>query len=393
MACEVTPEEVLLVVFFEGTANTLKPVTTQIGEFAHACSAVDIRNATGPVDYASNGPFKMAFDGCGVTNGLLGTLFASGLDAQCREVAKAALAILSSGNNTVPSLKSTSTSNQDATNDAAAAAPQPAAAAAVVGRRMKCVAVGLSRGGIACMKLTRALSATPDLLASIDYHALLFDPVPGNSLTTGFPFTACSSFDLRRCGNLRSVLALYPHQPLPAVALHAPVLPRYPQTCAVEEDVTLGCHQGALFYTAKRPTGEVERASTIAFHRIRGFLEKHGVSLRFTGVESLARYHPTAEDCLALCRLELERVHGATSRELHDGTGRSRTIVRAPVGPALFAKGGDGEVEESIIPRFLNRHHEELECEVGNGYINGHGRADKAKASYMLDILLPMGSK
>lgn len=392
MACEVTPEEVILVVFFEGTANTLRPVTTQIGEFAHACSAVDFRNATSPVDYASTGPFKMAFDGCGVTNGLMGTLFASGLDAQCREVAKAARAIISSGNNTIPSSKSTPTSKQDATNYAAAASPPPAAAA-VVGRRVKCVAVGLSRGGIACMKLAHALSATPDLLASVDYHALLFDPVPGNSLTTGFPFTACSSFDLQRCDNLRSVLALYPHQPLPAVALHAPVLPRYPQNCAVEEDVTLGCHQGALFYTAKRPTGEVERASTLAFHRITGFLEKHGVGLRFTGVESLARYCPTAEDCLALCRLELQRVHGATSRELHDGTGRSRTIVRAPGGPALFAKGGDGEVEESIIPRYLNRHHEHLECEIGNGGINGHGRADVAKASYMLDIISPMGSK
>jgi len=385
MACEGAPEEVLLVVFFEGTANTLRPATTQIGEFANACKAIDVRNESVSVDYASSGPFKMAFDGCGVTNGLLGTLFASGLDAQCREVAKAARAIISSSANIHSLSKSTPRSALDSPSVPAAAAP------IVAGRRVRCVAVGLSRGGIACMKLARVLSATPDLAASVEFHTLLFDPVPGNSLTTGFPFTACSSFDLRRCDNLRSVLALYPHQPLPAAALHAPVLPWYPPNCAVEEDVTLGCHQGALLHTAKQPSGEVERASTLAFHRIVRFLEKHGVALCFTGKESLARYQPSAEDCLTMCCLELQRVHRATSRELHDGTGRRRTINRSPGGPAPFERGGDGEVDVSVMPRFLNRHHEQLECEIGKGAISG--LAELEKASYMLDILLPKGGQ
>ena len=61
-------------VFFEGTANTLDPITTQIGEFAAATCALDITDA-GPPE-TSRGPFKMAFDGCGVTHGTRGTLFA-----------------------------------------------------------------------------------------------------------------------------------------------------------------------------------------------------------------------------------------------------------------------------------------------------------------------------
>jgi hypothetical protein len=253
--------------------------------------------------------------------------------------------------------------------------------------------LGLSRGGIACMKLARVLSAAPDLAAAVDLHALLFDPVPGNSLATGVPFTARNSYDLSSCHSLRSVLALYPHQPLPAAALHAPVLPKYPPGCAVEEDVTLGCHQAALFHTAKRPGSEVERASTLACHRIARFLASHGVCLRFSGLENFARYHPTAADCLAVCRQELQRPHGGTRRALHGGTGRGRRIVRAPGGAALVLVV-DGACENAPIPRFLNRHHEILECEAGNVGDNGNGvKGTKRAPSYMLDIAMHKDSK
>ena len=232
-------EEVLLVVFFEGTANTIRPVTTQIGEFAAACVAEDLsgvaaNDVEAQVSHAGlPGPFKLAFDGCGVTNGVTGALFAAGLDGQCLTVAawvrrlSGAVAIATA----MP-----------------AASPQPQR------RPVRVVAVGLSRGGIACMKLAKVLaSATPGpggslpLASSCTVSMLLFDPVPGNAVSSGFPFTALGSNDLRLCGNLRHTLALYPHQPLPDAAMHAPVLCRYqrggPGGCDVEEDVTLGCHQ------------------------------------------------------------------------------------------------------------------------------------------------------
>ena len=97
----------VLTVFFEGTANTLQPITTQIGIFAKYCQAHDVSN--GAVHVPMNLPdesseyqhksgrtnaYKMAFDGCGVTNGTMGTLFAAGLDAQCDAVIRAVDAIL-----------------------------------------------------------------------------------------------------------------------------------------------------------------------------------------------------------------------------------------------------------------------------------------------------------
>jgi hypothetical protein len=181
----VVESEALLVVFFEGTANSLEPITTQIGEFAKATQAIDLGAPGIDVGASSDqNMFKIAFDGCGVTDGLSGTLFAFGLDGQCREVATWILKILAS---------------------------KP-------GRKVKCVAVGLSRGGIACMKLARLLSRK-DFLRDCSVHLLLFDPVPGTTLSTGFPFTAREASDLSGCLNLKSVLALYPHQPLPDISL------------------------------------------------------------------------------------------------------------------------------------------------------------------------------
>ena len=92
-----------LVVFFEGTANTLDPATTQIGIFADAVEGFLISRQT-QVAPAMNRrraaeeeqqtnthnthhtTLKMAFDGCGVTRGLAGTLFADGLTTQVNQV-------------------------------------------------------------------------------------------------------------------------------------------------------------------------------------------------------------------------------------------------------------------------------------------------------------------
>ena len=63
--------------------------------FANCCAATNVTNIAAETDLVrkeylasiegsiTDGPFKMAFEGCGVTNGLTGLLFASGLRDQC----------------------------------------------------------------------------------------------------------------------------------------------------------------------------------------------------------------------------------------------------------------------------------------------------------------------
>ena len=334
------PASAILVVFFEGTANTLAPVTTQIGAFAAATAAIPLNGDGGlaATAYSAAGPFKLSFDGCGVTSGVAGIIFAQGLDAQCRVVA-AWVRKLAAGNN----LRTA--------------------------RRVRVVGVGLSRGGIACMKLARVLAAK-DTSSICELRLLLFDPVPGNCVSTGFPFTAHSSRDLRDCTNLRSVLAIYPHEPLPDIAMHAPVLPVYPETCLVEVDVTLGCHQGALFDTVRSPSSSVDRASNLSFDRIRRFLESNDVTLDFTVSQRLIRHLPSARECLDLCRDELQQ-NRESRRILHDAEGRGRIIVRLPP-------------FDSELMCFLNRHHELLEKELGKSAITV---SDPPR--YMLDMKEP----
>ena len=80
--------------------------------------------------------------------------------------------------------------------------------------------------------------------------------VPGNLVVTTRCYGSClpiltstRSMDLRGAVHLRRVLALYPYQPLPDIAFHAPILCRYPthEGLEVEEDVCMGCHQGSLY--------------------------------------------------------------------------------------------------------------------------------------------------
>jgi len=197
-----------------GTANTLDPITTQIGIFAEAALGTDISHYSGGNDIdPAAGPFKVAFDGCGVTNGLSGTLFASGLDVQCDLVISIIKALL-----------------------------------AARAKRVRCNCLGLSRGGLALMVLAQKLGKLKDDVSErIEANMCLFDPVPGRLVSSGFPFTGHGREDLSGCKCLKRVLAIYPHEPLPDLAFHAPSLCKYPPTCDVEEDVTLGCHQGALF--------------------------------------------------------------------------------------------------------------------------------------------------
>jgi hypothetical protein len=211
-------QEVVLSVYWCGTAGHLGPPTgptTQVGMFFSLTDGVDITNAGPPLirrELAAGARhFKMGFDGCGVTNGLLGTVFAAGLGAQCRQVVDRVHSLLS-------------------------------------GRFFVALNVlGLSRGGMAAMKLVGLLAAADP--ARVSMAVCLFDPVPGNLIATaGLDALLCGGrmsiarqcIDLSSSQNLRSVLAIYPYEPLPDFAFHAPILPRYPRGCAVENLVTLG---------------------------------------------------------------------------------------------------------------------------------------------------------
>ena len=73
-------DTVTLSVFWEGTAHALG--TTNVGRFAFANEDQDI-TFTDLEAIPQGDAFKMMFDGCGITNGCLGTLLMAGLRPPC----------------------------------------------------------------------------------------------------------------------------------------------------------------------------------------------------------------------------------------------------------------------------------------------------------------------
>uniref|UniRef100_A0A7S3NP58 Uncharacterized protein n=1 Tax=Aureoumbra lagunensis TaxID=44058 RepID=A0A7S3NP58_9STRA len=302
-----------LTVYWEGTANTLSPPTTQIGLFWAATKGVDITDDNVPLPHRASTQqhLKMAFDGCAVTNGSLGLLFAFGLRQQAARVASRIKQILARDNKEEDESPS-----------------------------IVCNVVGLSRGGIAAIFLAQALHMNEE---DLELNLLLFDPVPGDQTWSGFPYTGIFAKDITDCACLRRVLALYPHEPLPDITFHAPILVAYPMHCEVEEDVILGCHQGALFAT-RRSNHIIHQASNLSFRRIVDFLEKVGTKL---ALEPYFSYQPSKFDILNICRNALESLE-PTTRKLHDGLQRGRVIVRRSSG------------------KFLNKYHEHLENQLSS---------------------------
>ena len=135
-----------LTVYFEGTANTIRPVTTQIGSLFSATDAQDLSEPdASPAAALQAGHavhFKMGFDGCGVTAGLMGVLFAYGLAPQVERVAERAAELC---------------------------AGWPAGP-------LRLNVVGLSRGGIAACMLARRLCSLP-CAERLHLCVCLFDPV------------------------------------------------------------------------------------------------------------------------------------------------------------------------------------------------------------------------
>jgi hypothetical protein len=300
--------ECTFTVYFEGTSNSLQHYTTQIGLFYAMTQAVDLSVKT-PKDTDSQ--FKIAFDGCGITNGMIGVIFATGLVDQCKVV--------------VSNIERYMLQQFDS---------------------ITINAIGLSRGGIAVIYLAKMISK---LRASkIKMNLLLFDPVPGNlvgpSLFDIFSFsTANQSLDLSSCSNVNSILSLFPYIALPDLAFHAPVLPNYPPGCIVDEDVCLGCHQGALF--CLRLT-----EARLSFVRIHDWLIQHGTSVDINSHAYAPSLAMTHEQCVQAMNHELGALRGLAPavRSCHSSPAGA-TIVRRHDPECIYLNkwhrklmGGDG---------------------------------------------------
>lgn len=296
-----------LTVFMEGTANTLQPITTQVGLFFEHTDAADVTGTETSIDLDSPTPLrlKMGYDGCGVTNGIAGVIWAFGLASQCDRIMVRIQTILAS--------KRT---------------------------RPLCVtALGLSRGGIGALMLAQRLGALAEGSRNrLRLSLCLFDPVPGNLVNTvryldlpGWS-TARQVMDISQ-SPARSVLAIYPTEPLPDLAFHAPILPRYPDACEVDEDATLGCHQGALYPPRARMPAKWRAGCELSQHRVLSFLEQCGVRLSLRSDECAAQ-------CLAVAEHAAQQ-HEPTTRVSHAWGGVGH-IVRHPVGTGQC---------------LLNRHH------------------------------------
>lgn len=289
---------ITLSIFMEGTANPMDAVTTQIALFSRLCTAKPL--STQQVGLPNvPGHYKLSFEGCGVSHGLRGTIFANGLKEQCELVKQYVGGFL--------------------------------AARQVV----KINFVGLSRGGIGGLYLAQTLA---DFDRDVVLNMLLFDPVPGNFvlmarfLDLAGIMNANQCMDVSQCRNLGHVVVLYPHEPLPALAVHAPVLPKFPQGCRLELDVILGCHQGALWL---RPSVD----TCLAFALIRDFLVEHGSQLDIS--RGAATALNVIDEQLAEMLAQELAVDAPTDRCTHSAK-HEVTIVRHPRGV------------------FMNRSHENL---------------------------------
>lgn len=235
--------EVKLSVFFCGTNGTIEKGFTQISLFFEKCRGTILKDG---VDLDPNETeYKMGFDGCANTNGSFwGGIFGYGLSEQCEQIAYQIARLKESG------------------------------------KQVSIVGLGLSRGAIALLMLTKLLQTK---FPKVKLDLVLFDPVPGNSIYQAkldfFGFTNTSlSGNLSECSNLRRVLVLYPYEPLPDLVLHAPLIPVFFEKTRVEYDVIPGCHQGAFL------DPNLNHESYIAYRIVREKLEEYGMPLELDAI-------------------------------------------------------------------------------------------------------------
>eukprot|EP00939_MAST-03C_sp_MAST-3C-sp1_P003922 g3922.t1 len=326
-------EDVMISVYWCGTAGTIRERTTQISLFYNMTAAVDI--STDPSN-ASHGHFKMAFDGVGRTHGVRGVIWACGLEEQCDLVISRTKRFFKNGASSV-----------------------------------KLNLLGLSRGACGVLRLCRRLEGFSLFSPSkLSVSCCVFDPVPGNLVlfgTLNCLTLASTALRVDRCRVLRRVLAIYPCEPLPDCAFHAPLIAEYPQgtDCVVEEDVTLGCHQGALF------SPDYDLACFLSYCRIRRFLSKCGTRFDWNRRRSWGINRSFQEEERdALSRIETWMHTNAyashttiiSRRQCHSADGCGRCLVtRRAIARAVDDIGdAEDQREDASTHLYMNIYHAQL---------------------------------
>lgn len=226
-----------IAVFFCGTDGRIDGGQTQISLFYKACQATELNPDNNSFDMDLS-EYKMGFDGCGVVAGIWGGLFGYGLAEQCEQLTEKVARFEENG------------------------------------KRVTIVGLGLSRGAVALLMLTKLLR---ERFPKIRLDLVLFDPVPGNLIYQakldflGLTNTSLS-YNLSDCPNLRRVLLIYPYEPLPDWIFHAPLVPVFSRETEIECDVIPGCHQGAFYHPS------CNQESFIACFMVREKLESYGLT-------------------------------------------------------------------------------------------------------------------
>ena len=231
----------IISVFFSGAAVPIEAEDLGITKYFLLSQVlhmfVQSDTNTNPDD---NKYIAMGFDGTAISDGLLGLLFAKGIDRQCHEVIVRVKEEIQNGHHVTLN------------------------------------AYGHSRGGATALLLAKQLSNVDPSLLSI--HLVLVDPVPGNLIVSTildpFNFNLASKIkDLSECKPLKKVLALYPNQSLGWIqSFFAPTVSIYPAHTDVQEDVVRGNHEmlqvlQLQLATVKNKQGELRLKPSIIFQR------------------------------------------------------------------------------------------------------------------------------
>lgn len=228
--------QVVLSVYFSGTNHRIDDHETMVGRLYNETFSDEITH------------FKMGFSGCAIENGHKGLVFGVGLEQQC-------LAVLEKVKEFI-----------------------------LQNKRVLINAYGHSRGGIACYLLSLLLKQYPRNLVKL--NLAVSDPVPGNYLTTfSIDFLKISlgaqTFDLSNCHNIQNVLAIYINETVSNFLPYAPLLPKYPTTCNVTEEILPGDHSDAQIMHDEKLKGN-NYQSKIAFYLFSNFLKKLGTQFHFS---------------------------------------------------------------------------------------------------------------
>jgi hypothetical protein len=284
---------VVLSVFWCGTDGHKELSSTQLQLFGKWCDATDISEVEGPLEWDEESSddvhLKLRFDGCYITNGLLGMVFGAGLDAQSKHAYSRVMEIIEKR-----------------------------------GARLVLNLFGLSRGAVGCLKLIKKLKAVKEHL---EVNVLAFDPVPGNFVTTAkmdiFHVThAWSNMDLRATTCVKDALVLFPYEPLPDHIVHAPMIPRFAHGVAIYE-VILGCHQGAMWNVGPAGPHDLTNDLWISAEITKNFLASHGTLLSMT----VDTYFPHNE-ALLLARLQDESMSSKKSKRSSHSKGGIEILRR-----------------------------------------------------------------